>query len=263
MEDCLARLSRIAFNKLSISRTFPNNNKLAGKGTRREVAMEIQPLEMIIAELESNDWLKAGSAIRKLIPHGEAATAALYPLFELTLHAKAPLVSDSSALIKRLGKHAVPFLREQVINKCPRHRAMALALLTETGCRRATSVRLIDQLLDSRREELPEWGCAPDEIIALFKAALEDESLAVRFTAACALEEFGRYLSETVPVFIEVLQSGTSHQQNWAALQLGRIGAMAVAATDALVMAAESQRQYVSLAVANALKQIRYTDQAS
>lgn len=221
--------------------------------------MEIQPLDAIIAELESNDWLEAGRAIRKLVPHGEAATAALRPLFELTLHDKAPLVSDSSALIRRLGKHAVPFLRDRATDECPRHRAMALALLTETGSRWATSTRLVEQLLDSRREDLPDWGCAPDEIIALFKAALEDGSLAVRFHAACALEEFGRQLSETVPVYIEVLQSGTPHQQNWAALHLGRIGPPAVEASDALLVAAESQCRYTRLAASNALKRIGFT----
>ena len=121
-------------------------------------------------------------------------------------------------------------------------------------------MRLIDQLLDSRRELCPEWGCAPDEIVALFKAALEDESLAVRFNAACALEEFGKHLSETVPVFVEVLQRGTSHQQNWAALHLGRIGPLAIAASGELVMAAESRRQYISLAASNALKRINCID---
>jgi HEAT repeat protein len=135
---------------------------------------------------------------------------------------------------------------------------MALALLTETGSRWATSVRLVDQVLDSRRDDLPDWGCDPDEIIALFKAALGDGALAVRFHAACALEEFGRHVSETVPVFIEVLQSGTSHQQNWAALHLGRIGPSAVAASEALLMAA-SQCRYTRLAAANALKRIGST----
>jgi HEAT repeat protein len=225
--------------------------------------MEIQPLETIIAELRSDDWLEAGCAIRKLIPHGEAATTALHSLFELTLHEKAPLVSDSSVLIKRLGKHAVPFLRDRAADACPRHRAMALALLTETGLRWATSVRLVDQLLDSRRSDLPDWGAPADEVIALFKSALKDESLPVRFTAASALEEFGRHLSETVPAFVEALQSGTLHQQNWAALHLGRIGPLAVAASDALATAVDSPCKYTRLAASNALRRIGDTGEAT
>ena len=71
--------------------------------------MAIEPLETVLLEVASDDWLEAGSAIRKLIPHGEAAAIALAILFELTLHEKAPVRSDSCALIGRLGEFAVPF----------------------------------------------------------------------------------------------------------------------------------------------------------
>src|SRR5262245_19855568 len=129
--------------------------------------MEIQPLESILAELKSSNWLEAGPAIRKLLPHGEAAAAALPLLFELTFHEKAPVRSDSCALIKRLGKGGVPFLRDRAVDACPQRRAMAIALLTETGFRLSTSTRLVDQLLNGRRDDLPDWGTDPDEIIAL------------------------------------------------------------------------------------------------
>src|SRR5262245_23537095 len=125
--------------------------------------MEIEPLETIMAELESNNWLEASHAIHKLVPHGEAATSALHPLFELTLHDKAPPRSYSKALIERLGKHAVPFLRDRATDECPRRREMALYLLMNMGNHRASSTRLVDQVLDSRREELPDWGTGPDE----------------------------------------------------------------------------------------------------
>jgi hypothetical protein len=137
--------------------------------------MEVQPLETIIAELVSDDWLKTGCAINKLIPHDEAATRALPIVFELTLHDKAPVRSYSSALIRRLGKHAVPFLRDKAADECPDHRAMAITLLTETGCRWATSTRLVEQILDDRRDDLPDWGANPEEIIQLFKTALDDD----------------------------------------------------------------------------------------
>jgi HEAT repeat protein len=233
--------------------------------------MEVQPLEAIIAELESKDWLVAGCAIRKLKPHGEAATVALHHLFALTRHDKAPVVSDSRTRIKGLGKHAVPFLRCRAEDECPENRAMAISLLIETGFRWATSTLLVDQVLDERTEDLPDWGTDPDEIINVFRAALQDESLLVRFTAASALEEFGRNLDETVPVFIEVLRHGTLDQQNWAALYLGRIGPMAITASEALRQVAESETEYLDdyaewqskytrLAASNALKRICCTD---
>ena len=218
--------------------------------------MNIQPLDTIIAELASDDWLEAGRAIRKLIPHGAAAMTALPVLFELTLHEKAPVASDSRRLITRLGQHAVAFLRERVNDGGPDHRAMAIALLTESGCRWSTSTRLVKQVLDARRDELPEWGTAPEEIIELFRTSLDDECLSVRFHAASALEEFGRRLSETVPVFIDALRKGTQHEQNWAALHLGRIGPLASTASDALRLAAKSECQYTALAATNALRRI-------
>src|SRR3954449_9736976 len=120
--------------------------------------MEVEPRETIVAELASDDWLKTGCAIKKLIPHGAAATTALPIVFELTLHDKAPIRSDSRAVISRLGKHAVPFLRDKAADESPHHRAMAIALLTETGCRWASSWRLAEQILDDRCDQLPDWG---------------------------------------------------------------------------------------------------------
>jgi len=70
---------------------------------------------------------------------GKGAVSALPALFELTLHDKAPLVSDSCAIIKRLGKHGVPFLRDQAVHAGEELRAMAIGLLAETGCRWATT----------------------------------------------------------------------------------------------------------------------------
>ncbi len=218
--------------------------------------MQIEPLDTIISELSSDNWLKAGSAIRKLIPHGQNAVSALPALLGLTLHDKAPLVSDSMAFIKRLGSHAVPFLRDQAAGNSPRHRAMAIELLTEAGFRPPSTTRLIEQKLDNRRDDLPEWGVEPDEIFDLFKASLGDQALEVRFAAASALEEFGQHVSGTIPVFIEALQLGTLSQMNWAALRLGRIGPPAMAASQALAAAAHKCR-YAALAASNALSRIR------
>lgn len=225
--------------------------------------MKVQPLETIVAELASDNWLEAGCAIRKLIPHGDAAAVALPALFALTLHDKAPIVSDSCLRIKRLGKHAVAFLRERAINGSSEHRAMAIALLLESGCRWATTTLLVKQLLDARHDDLPEWGTDSKEVITLFRTSLDDECLSVRFNAACALEEFGKHLTDTIPVFIDALRNGTQNQQNWAALHLGRIGPLASAASDALVKAATSECQYTALAASNTLECIRNSEQAS
>lgn len=119
--------------------------------------MQFQPSETIIAELRSNDWLEAGHAIRKVLLHGEDAVAPALPaLFDLTLHNKPPIVSYSCAIIKRLGKHAVPFLRVQAMHPSPEYRAMAISLLSETGFRWSGSTRLSEQLLTDRRIDLPE-----------------------------------------------------------------------------------------------------------
>ena len=225
--------------------------------------MQTQSLEAIIAELRSDDWLEAGVAIKKVLAYGEGAVSALPALFELTLHDKAPLVSDSCAIIKRLGKHGVPFLRDQAVHAGEELRAMAICLLAETGCRWATTTRLIEQLLAERNENLPEWGTDPEEIFALFRSALSDESLSVRFAAASALEEFGRHLAETVPVFMDSLQNGAEHQKNWAALHLGRIGPLAFTASTALTIATRSTCRYTALAASNALKLIGDTGRHS
>lgn len=218
--------------------------------------MGIQPLDTILLELASDEWLEFGRAIRKLIPHGAAATAALPILFELTRHEKAPVSSDSCAMIRRLGKHAVPFLRSIAASECPERRATAIGLLTEAGSRHATSPLLQEQVLPERRDDLPDWGTDEDQILELFKAALQDESLDVRFSAAHALEEFGRHIPETIPVFIEALHDGSQQQRNWSALHLGRIGPVAAAASDELRRAAESQCRYTALAARNALARI-------
>ena len=64
------------------------------------------------------------------------------------------------------------------------------------------------------RHGVAEWGADPEEIIALFRGSLSGESLILRFAAASALEEFGRHLAETVPVFIESLQNSMPHHKN-------------------------------------------------
>ncbi len=223
--------------------------------------MQAQSLESIVAELASDDRLVAGSAIKKVLALGEQAAYALPALFKLTVHEPGPISSDSYAVIKRLGKLAVPFLCDQAVHGDKAFRAIAISLLAAAGCRRTSSTRMIEQLLTERNEKLPEWGRDPEEIFALFRSALSDESLGVRFAAACALEEFGRQLDETIPVFIDALQNGTQHQQNWAALHLGRIGPLAAPASMALTSAARSTCRYTALAAAQALVRIGGTVQ--
>lgn len=213
-------------------------------------------LEQVGAELASADWLVRGAAVHALFEIGADAVALLPAVFELTLDEKVPVRSRALLLIKRLGRHAVPFLTQQVHNNDPEARARAIELLTESGYRWATTTRLELQVLDKRRPELPDWGDDSEKVIELFENALRDDHFQVRFAAACALEEFGRCLLQTVPVFVEALDSGSVHFQNWAALHLGRIGPDAHSACAALQAAVASNDRCKSLAATNALVQI-------
>ena len=212
-----------------------------------------EPFNDIARELASDDWLEAGSAIRKLIPHGAEALAVIEPLFALTLHAKAPVASDSQALIRRLGHHAVPYLCNAAASRDAERRTSAILLLLEAGSRRATTTLLVEQKLQDRRDDIPDWKSHTDLVIDLFHDSLADPSLDVRFAAASALEELGRCVAETIPVFIDALEAGTDDQKNWAALRLGRIGPIAAQALPALRIAAQSSCRYTPRAASNAI----------
>jgi HEAT repeat protein len=218
--------------------------------------MSDEPIEQVIADLEAEEWLQRGVAVRRLFRYGPDAVKALDKLFRLTVDAKAPIASGSRRLIRTLGRHAVPFLRERVTDAEPESREQAIWLLMECGCRRATSTRSAEQVLRERYAALPDWGCDPEEIFAMFLDALSDESLEVRFAAASALEEFCRQVAQTVRVFIEVLRYGSSDSQNWAALRLGRIGPLARPACEALRSARLSECPYTALAAVNALRSV-------
>lgn len=213
-------------------------------------------LKNIIAQLKSHDWLTLGRPLTQLRLRDDAPREAFEPVFELTFHHKRPIACHSCCVMLRFGRHAVPFLYDQAVSRLIRRREMALTLLMETGQRWATSVLLIAQNLEDRRPELPDWGMDPKVIFSLFHASLLDSSRSVRFVAACALEEFGQYLSELVPVFVDCLTCGTSHQQNWAALHLGRMGETALPALPALRVATHSKHKYTALAAANAIQRI-------
>jgi HEAT repeat protein len=213
-------------------------------------------LERVGAELASTDWLVRGAAVHALFEIGADAAALLPAVFELTFDDKAPIRSHALLVIKRLGRHAVPFLIQQVRNINPDARARVIELLTESGNRWATTTRLELQVLDERRPGLPDWGDDSETVIELFEGALRDDHLQVRFAAACALEEFGRCVLQTVPVFVDALGSGTVHVQNWAALHLGRIGPDAHGACAALQAAVAAGDLYTSLAATNAFVQI-------
>jgi hypothetical protein len=177
----------------------------------------------------------------------------------LTFDEKAPVQDYSSVLIKRLGAAAVPYLIREVASACADRRARAIELLTQIGLRRATTTNLRVQRLVERDPCLPEWGCDPNDVLGIFREALNDTDLSVRFAAACALEEFGVSLDETVPVFTETLLKGMQHHQNWAALRVGRIGTTAQDACDALHQKLSSPCELTRLAARNAMDLIGCT----
>ena len=220
--------------------------------------MDDQPLESIIEQLfDETDWLRRGGALRRLVGHGEAAVPWLDRVFDLIFDSKAPIQCASKNLIKNLGAATVPFLLNKLDSENAAHRKEAIYLLAECGDRCFTTTSLIKQVLEIRESKLPNWGRVPELIMNRFRECLSDTDLHVRFAAASALEEFGMELPATIPVFIETLIHGTDHEQNWAALRLGRIGEPAMSACDTLNAAIGSEYGYTRLAAKNAIVNIR------
>lgn len=195
-------------------------------------------------------------AVRKLISLGNEAVPHLERLFTLTFDAKAPIQSDASALIKRLGCAAVPFLLSKLSSNDAEYRARSVNLLMECGFRRSSPTKLVEQVLEPRNSELPDWGCDPDIVIDRIQGLLVDLDIRVRFAAASALEKFGRHNEEVTAVFVDVVQNGTDHATNWAALRLGRIGSAADSACEALQNADAANSKYTTLAIENAIGRI-------
>ncbi|WP_417383389.1 HEAT repeat domain-containing protein [Gimesia sp.] len=216
--------------------------------------MDDQSFEHIIEQLtDETDWLKRGRALRKLREYGTAVVPCLDHIFILLFDEKAPIRDLSAILIRNLGAAAVPYLLDKLDSEDSGERKEAIWLLLECGNRFCTTTRLIKQVLDERYSQLPEWGQPESIIFDHFHKCLTDPDLSVRFKAASALEEFGREISDTIPVFIETVISGSDHEQNWAALRLGRIGEPAYAACKALTAATASDYGYTRLAAKNAL----------
>lgn len=177
-------------------------------------------------------------------------------MFELIFDPKAPIRDSSGVLIKKLGAAAVLFLLHKLDSENAAHRKEAIWLLIECGNRYCTTTRVIKQVLDDRNPALPNWGQNPDVILNRFHECLSDTELRVRFAAASALEEFGTEIPTTIPVFIETLMHGSNHEQNWAALRLGRIGELAMSACDSLNAATERSANNTRLAAKNAITRI-------
>ncbi|WP_145217308.1 HEAT repeat domain-containing protein [Gimesia alba] len=177
-------------------------------------------------------------------------------MFELLFDPKTPIRDSSGVLIKKLGAAAVPFLLHKLESENAAHRKEAIWLLIECENHDSTTTRITKQVLDDRNPTLPNWGQNPDVILNQFRECLSDTDRHVRFTAASALEEFGIEIPATILVFIETLMHGSSHEQNWAALRLGRIGEPAMTACDALNAATESECKYTRLAAKNAITHI-------
>jgi HEAT repeat protein len=216
--------------------------------------------EEIVEQLyDENDWLVRGIAVRRLIDEGDKAASVIGRVFDLTFDENAAVQDVSCVLIKRLGAAAVPYLICETVSACANRRARAIELLTETGLRRPTTTYLRQQRLEERDPCLPEWGCDPKEVLGIFREALKDADLSVRFAAACALEEFGTSIEKTIPVFVDALRSSTQHVQNWAALRLGRIGPAAREACDVPQQKLESPCERTRLAARNAMDSIGCT----
>jgi hypothetical protein len=213
-----------------------------------------ESFESIVAQLHSPDWLVRGVAIRKVWLHPARAIEALPRLFELTFDEKAPLRSDSTAIIKRIGQSATPLLLAKTEDEDALIRARAIELIH--WFHEVTSYRLIDQWLPERNSNLPDWAGCREAVMAAFVRALSDPDARVRFAAASACEELGWSLEETVPIFFEALGSEATFAQNMAALRLGRLGPMAKITCASLRRLADSPDRYVRRSSQVALQRI-------
>lgn len=218
--------------------------------------MSGETLEEVVAELSDPDWLIRGLALRKLTSFGSEAVEHLPTIFALTFDEKAPVRTNASAVIKKLGNAAVPF--QLVMLKSPNweHRARSAQLLMESGFRKCSSTRLVEQVLETRSQVLPDFGQNSNEVKAELRRLLTDENIRVRFAAASTLEEFDWFTGKTVTVFTEVILEGTDHSRNWAALRLGRIGQAAMGACGALRSIDCELSRYTALAIQNAIERI-------
>ncbi len=219
--------------------------------------MDKVPLEQILAELESDNGEKRCCATFKLRPHGPDAVVALPALFKLLLDTEieSPRSIRRNAIIC-LGNLAIPFLLEQVKSPNPAFRLEALCLIEDVGFRRASTSISSNKLRDGSRDEFLDWGCDPQIIFDIFKAALNDDAIVIRHLAAGALEDFSVHREETLPVFIETLSEGTWCQRNWAAVHLGRIGRPAIGTVEALKAASHTDNHYSAYIARNALARI-------
>ena len=219
--------------------------------------MPEESFESVVQQLhDDDDWLVRGVAIRRIIRFGDRAASELERLFDLTFDNKAPIQSDSCAAIKRLGAVAVPLLLDRLESPDSRQRSRAIELLMMCGFRKCSSTRLDEQILDDRNPKMPDWGCEPELVISRIHVRLDDPEIQVRFAAACALEEFGRHIPETIRVFVDVLHAGSEHAKNWAALRLGRIGFVANESCNVLREVVTSSSKHTSLAARNAIERI-------
>lgn len=220
-----------------------------------------EEIDAIQRRLQDPDWLVRCGAIRGNWKMGKRAVPLLPAIFDLGFDDYAPPRSDSSLEIKRFGVLAVPFLLREARSEFPARRVQALFLLTETGERRSSSTRLVEQILEPRCAALPDWGDYRDEVLSMFHTSLAASARSVRYAAAAALEEFGLFITETIPVFIDVLRYGSTHERNWAALHLGRIGPPAKAAADVLAEAARVPAGFARHEVVYGLKYVRLAAQ--
>lgn len=219
--------------------------------------------EALLQELYADKWICQAIAAGDLRQYPNFALQAIERLFELCCGDNVALKASCESTIKSLGPAAVPYLLEQSEAAEPLRRHRAIILLSTVGFAERSTCQLATQEISGRPKSMPDWGDYDDKVLAAFHRALSDEYLSVRLDAACALDDFEGLVESLIPIFIDAAITGTVHQQNWAALHLGRIGPPALAACIALMRLAtacynEDDRwsKYANLAAKVALRKI-------
>jgi hypothetical protein len=186
--------------------------------------------ESLVSQLDSSDWIARSIAVIRLRGFPDALTSRIPRVFELTFDDHAPLASDAEGAIKFTKSAAIPFLLSETKSPIAGRRQRAIELLAHAGFWCGGTTRLAIQELEPRKGTNPEWGDRSDDVLAAATHLISDPDLSVRFAAASLLEDVGLNHDQTIPVFIDVLANGTTFQQNWSALRLGRIAPAALIA---------------------------------
>jgi len=240
----------------------PDGSDLCDPDTAEEtlIALGADSVPALVVLLEDEDApeppkIRALRVIREIGPPAAAATPVLMDL--LTSGPGPPLDERALQSLSAIGRPAVPFLAELLLEPAPplRPRLLAIQALAGMGPEASSAVPVLVEVLDlvgcepetraTAAYALGEIGLASPEAVAGLAQAVADpggEPNVVRPVAARSLGWMGPTAAPAIPALIEALEprdvlDRTGPEAGWA---LGRIGPAAV---PALVNALEDDQR--------------------